>query len=143
MLTDSELNALLDAHDALIAACIEERLTLIEFLAAYNDFPRVYGLDGRNAGADERSVLRRASQRIAFHFRVLNAVSGPTGIDDADASSAGVGEFLRRATLMRLRQLVARCPDFKALPDTSLRAAQSNVGGRITDSSTTNPCAEP
>jgi hypothetical protein len=122
MLTDSELNALLDAHDALVAACVEERLTLVEFLAAYNDFPRVYGLDGRDAGADERLVLRRASQRIAFHIRVLDAVSGPTGIDDQDPLNAGVGEFLRRATVMRLRQLVARHPDLTALPDTSLRA---------------------
>ena len=124
MLNDSELNALLDAHDALVAACVEERLTLIEFLAAYNDFPRLYGLDGRDAGADERLVLRRASQRIAFHFRVLEAVSGPTGIDDegtlnADALNAEVSEFLPRVTLMRLRQLVARYPEFKALPDTS------------------------
>jgi hypothetical protein len=127
MLSDSELNALLDAHDALAAACVEERLTLVEFLAAYNDFPRVYGLDGRDAGAEERSVLRRASQRIAFHFRVLDAVSGPTGIDDQDAMNAGVGEFLRRATLMRLRQLVARYPDFKAPPDMSRRAAIYSV----------------
>ena len=127
MLTDAELNALLDAHDALVAACVEERLTLVEFLAAYNDFPRVYGLDGRDAGADERSALRRASQRIAFHFRVLDAVSGPTGFDGEDASSAGVGEFLRRATLMRLRQFVARNPEFKAPPDTSLRAAIYSV----------------
>jgi hypothetical protein len=127
MFTDSELNALLDAHDALVAACVEERLTLVEFLAAYNDFPRVYWLDGRD-GADERLVLRRCQQRIAFHFRVLDAVSGPTGIDDQDALSAGVGEFLRRATLMRLRQLVARYPDFKALPpDTSLRTAIYSV----------------
>ena len=89
-MTDSELNALLDAHDALVAACVEERLTLVEFLAAYNDFPRVYGLDGRAAGADERLSLRRA-------------------------------------TLMRLRQLIARYPDFKALPDTSLGAAIYSV----------------
>jgi hypothetical protein len=51
-------------------------------------------------------------------------VSGPTGIDDegtlnADISNAEVSEFLPRVTLMRLRQLVARYPDFKALPDTS------------------------
>jgi hypothetical protein len=114
MLTDSELNALLDAHDALVAACVEERLTLVEFLAAYNDFPRVYGLDGRGAGADEHLVLRRCQQRIAFHFRVLEVASGPTGIDDSDPLNAGVGEFLRRATLMRLRQLITRYPDFKA-----------------------------
>jgi hypothetical protein len=117
MLTDSELSALLDAHDALVTACVEERLTLVEFLAAYNEFPRVYGLDGRAAGADERLVLRRFHQRIAFHFRALDAVSGPTGIDDSDPLNAGLGEFLRRATLMRLRQLVARHPDLKALPD--------------------------
>src|SRR5216683_5152833 len=123
MLTDTELNALLDAHDALVTACVEERLTLVEFLAAYNDFPRVYGLDGRAAGADERLILRRSQQRIAFHFRVLEAVSGPTGIDDGDPLNAGVSEFLRRATLMRLRQLIARYPDLKALPDTSPRAA--------------------
>jgi hypothetical protein len=79
----------------------------------------VYGLGGRDAGADDRLVLRRASQRIAFHFRVLEAVSGPTEFDYKDAVNADVGVFLPRATLMRLRQLVARYPDFKALPDTS------------------------
>ena len=126
-MTDSELNALLDSHDALVAACAEERLTLDEFLAAYNDFPRVYGLDGRDAGADGRLVLRRASQRVAFHFRVADIVSGPTGIDDQDATEAGVGEFLRRATLMRLRQLVARYPEFKTLPDSTLRTAIYSV----------------
>jgi hypothetical protein len=115
MLTDAELNALLDAHDALVAACVEERLSLIEFLAAYNDFPRTYGLGGRTACADERLVLRRASQRIAFHYRVWETVSGPAGIGDEDSLNSGVGEFMRRATLMRLRQLVARYPDCKAL----------------------------
>ena len=123
MLTDTELTALLDAHDALVTACVEERLTLVEFLAAYNDFPRVYGLDGRGADADEPLRWRLFQRRIAFHFRVLNAVSGPTGIDDQDALNSGAGEFLPRVTLMRLRQLVARYPDFKAPPDTSLRAA--------------------
>ncbi|HLZ97838.1 MAG TPA: hypothetical protein VKP66_07785 [Steroidobacteraceae bacterium] len=127
MLTDSELGALLDAHDALVTACVEERLTLVEFLAAYNDFPRAYGLDGRAAGAGERLSLQRFQRRIAFHFRVLEAVSGPTGIDDEDAAQAGVGEFLRRATLMRLRQLVAQYPDLKALPDTSSQAAMYSV----------------
>jgi hypothetical protein len=119
MSTDSELNALLDAHDALVAACVEERLTLVEFLAAYNDFPRMYGLGGRDAGADQRAVLRRASQRIAFHFRVLDAVSGPMGFGDQDALNPDMDEFLPRVTLMRLRQLVVRYPEFKAQPDTS------------------------
>lgn len=126
-MTDTELNALLDAHDALVVACAEERLSLVEFLAAYNDFPRAYGLDGQSAGPDERLVLRRASPRIAFHFRVLETVSGPMGFDDEDASNAGVGEFHRRATLLRLRQLLARYPDLKALPDTSPRAAIYSV----------------
>jgi len=66
MLNDSELNALLDAHDALVIACVEERLTLDEFLAAYNDFPREYGLDGHDAGADELFgfAARGAAHRI-------------------------------------------------------------------------------
>jgi hypothetical protein len=127
MLTDTELNALLDAHDALVVACVEERLSLIEFLAAYNDFPRTYGLDGQASGPDERVVLRRASQRIAFHFQVLNVVSGPTGVEDEDPLNGDMGEFLRRATLVRLRQLVARNPSLKTLPDTSARAAIYSV----------------
>src|ERR1700693_4092774 len=119
MFTDTELNALLDAHDALVAACLEERLTLLEFLAAYNDFPRVYGPDGRNAGAEERLGLRRFQQRIAFHFRVLDVVSAPLEIDPEDVTNDELGAFLPRVTLMRLRQLVARYPEFKAMPDTS------------------------
>jgi hypothetical protein len=127
MLTDSELNALLDAHDALVAACVEERLTMIEFLAAYNDFPRVYGLDGRDAGAGERSVLRRSQQRIAFHLRVLDVVSAPTVIDPGNVVNDAVGEFLPRVTLLRLRQLVARYPEFKALPVHPADAATHSV----------------
>ena len=92
---------------------------MIEFLAAYNDFPRLYGLDGRDAGAAERSVLQRSQQRIAFHFRVLDVVSAPTVIDPGNVVNDDVGEFLPRVTLLRLRQLVARYPDFRALPDTS------------------------
>ena len=127
MLNDSELNALLDAQDALVAACLEERLTLVEFLAAYNDFPRLYGLDGRGADADQRAVLQRFQQRIAFHFRVLEVVSGSTGADDTNPLDAQVGEFLPRVTLLRLRQLVARHPQFKAPAHASLRAASYSV----------------
>jgi hypothetical protein len=85
----------------------------------------VYGLDGRDAGAGERSVLRRSQQRIAFHFRVLDVVSAPTMIDPRNVMSPDVGEFLPRVTLMRLRQLVARYPEFKALPDSPRDAIYS------------------
>lgn len=133
MLTDSELDALLDAHDALVSACIEERLSLIEFLAAYNDFPRSFGLDERNSEGEERRVLGRSRRRIAFHFRVLETVSGPAPIDDVtaidhpDSMNSRMSEFLNRATLMRLRQLVARYPEFKTLPDHAPRAAIYSV----------------
>jgi hypothetical protein len=70
--------------------------------------------------------LRRFQRRIAFHCRVMEAVSGPTGFDE-DALNAGLSEFHRRATLLRLRQLIDRYPDLKAIPDTAPRAALYSV----------------
>lgn len=68
--TESEINALLDAHDALVRAYVHSTITFSEFVAAYDDFPRNYALDGHSGTALELAVLRLFRKRIAFHLQV-------------------------------------------------------------------------
>jgi hypothetical protein len=115
-MTELELCALLDAHDALVTACIDASLSFAEFLAAYGDFPITYHLDGSAAAAEERAVLRLFRKRIAFHFKVWDVLSGLRADDDANALQGEAARFVPLAGLSRLRLLVARYPDFKAEP---------------------------
>jgi hypothetical protein len=117
-LTESELSALLDAHDALVKACIDSSLTVAEFLSAYGDFPHNYALDGRAAAPADRAILRLFRKRIAFHLRVSSALSGLRSADEpADIPYGNASSFFPAVGLMRLRHLVARFPDFMAEPE--------------------------
>ena len=117
-MTESEINALLDAHDALVRAYVHSTMTFAEFVSAYGDFPHNYGLAGHCGTADEIAVLRFFRQRIAFHLRVSGALSGlRAGHDPAVISHGDAGRFLPAVGLIRLRELLARYPDFKAEAD--------------------------
>jgi hypothetical protein len=114
-LTDSEINAVLDAHDALVKAYVDSNLTFSEFVSAYGDFPHNYRLAAHSATAEELSVSRLFRNRIGFHLRVSALVSGLRSADDpADISYDDAGRFLPAVLLMRVRELVARYPEFKA-----------------------------
>jgi hypothetical protein len=113
MMTESEVSALLDAHDALVKACVDSVLTYDEFSLAYGDFPNNYALDAQKATADARAVLQLFRRRLAFHFRVAGALSGFRAEDDLYGEA---GRFIPAIGLTRLRELVARYPDFKAEP---------------------------
>jgi hypothetical protein len=115
VLTESELRGLLDAHDALVKAYVDSSLTFSEFVSAYGDFPHNYALDGHSGTAEERAVLQFFRRRIAFHLRVSGVLSGLRSADDpTDISYADAGRFLSAVGLLRLRELVARYPEFKA-----------------------------
>jgi hypothetical protein len=104
-MTELEINALLDAHDTLVRACVESRLAFGEFVAGYGDFPAV--LD-EGAG---RAVLRLFARRIAFHRRIAGVISGLRGEGDSAGMETEVGRFMPMVGLTRLRELVARYPD--------------------------------
>jgi hypothetical protein len=111
-MTESELSALFDAHDALVAAYIDSSLTFPEFLAAYGNFPHNYANGYAGTAHD---VLHYFTRRIAFHVRVSGILSGLRSADDpVDIPYADAGRFLPAVGLMRLRELAARYPDFKA-----------------------------
>jgi hypothetical protein len=113
--TESELNGLLDAHDVLVKAYVDSSLTFSEFVCAYGDFPHNYALDGHSGTVEERAVLRLFGKRIAFHLRVSDVLSGLRSADDpADIPYVDAGRFLPAVGLMRIRELVARYPEFKA-----------------------------
>lgn len=117
-MTDSELTALLDAHDALVKSCVDSILPFAEFLALYIDFPHAYALDGHEATRDELAVFQRSRKRIAFHFRVANALFGMAcEADSTNAPYEEAGRFSPEVGLMRLRALVRQYPEFKAEPD--------------------------
>jgi hypothetical protein len=109
------IRGILDAHDALVRDCAEGRLALGEFLAAYGDFPRGYGLEEDTASAEQREVLRLFRKRVAFHRRVAGVISGLRGTPEIGSpEDSGVGDFLPAVGLMRLRELVTRYPKFEA-----------------------------
>jgi hypothetical protein len=112
-MTESEISALLDTHDALVRACLEDRIGFGEFLAAYGDFPVSCSLDERTASADQRAVLRPFRKRIAFHVRVAGVLSGLRSTSGATVY-ADVERFLPTVGLMRLRGVVAKYPRFEA-----------------------------
>jgi hypothetical protein len=116
--TESEISALLDAHDALVKAYVDSSLSFEEFVSAYGDFPNSYAFVGYSGTAEERAVLRFFQKRIAFHLRVAGVLSGLRSADDpADISHDDANRFLPAVGLMRIRELVARYPDFEAEPD--------------------------
>jgi hypothetical protein len=120
-MTVSEFNALLDAHDVLVKAYVDSDLTFAEFVSSYGDFPRNCVLDGQTETAEQRDVFQLFGRRVAFHLRVSGVVSGLRSADDpADIPGADAGRFLPAVGLMRIRELVARYPDFRAEPDVSL-----------------------
>jgi hypothetical protein len=113
-MTESELKALLDAHDVLVRAFLDSSLAFSEFVCAYDDFPRNYSLE-RSETADERAAMRLFGRRIAFHLRVSAVLSGLRTADDpADIAHRDAGRFLPAVGLMRLRELVTRYPDLEA-----------------------------
>lgn len=111
-MNESELATLLDAHDALIKACVGSGLEFSDFLAAYDGFPHNYGLEKQAATPEERALRRLFRKRIAFHLRVSGVLSGLRSVNSVDIGDAG--RFLPVVGLMRLRELAARYPDFKA-----------------------------
>jgi len=115
----AEIGVLFDAHDALVRDCIEGGITFLEFVAAYGDFP--YGYlpeDPTSSSEEERVVLRLFRKRIAFHRRVAGVLSGLRSAREAGALEGGVGGFMAAAGLMRLRELLARHPQFEAVGET-------------------------
>ena len=107
--SEPEINALLDAHDALIRACVESRLAFEELVAVYGDFPAALGEDTGSA------VSRLFGRRIAFHKRVAGVISGLRGVGGSPGIDSGAGRYLPMVGLMRLRELVERYPDFRCL----------------------------
>ena len=118
MMPESEIDALLDAHDALVQACVDSALTFSEFVSAYGEFPHNYGFFGHSGTAQQRFMSRLFGRRIAFHARVAALLSGLRSADDpVDIPYEDAGRFLPALGLQRLRELATRYPDFKAEPD--------------------------
>ncbi len=111
-MTEAEILALLDTHDALVRACLDNRLGFGEFLAAYGDFPASYGLDERTALADRRAALRLFRKRIAFHVLVAGVLSGLRATSGSTVYG-DVERFLPTVGLMRLRGVAAKYPKFE------------------------------
>ena|ERR1700690_1795086 len=118
-MNESEVNALLAAHDALVKACMDSILSFDAFVLAYNGFPQSYALDGHEVQTpEERGVLAMFRRRIAFHSRVAGVSSGVCSVgDDANPLYGVAGRFLPAVGLMRIRELVARYPEFEAAPE--------------------------
>lgn len=118
-MNESEINALFDAHDALVKAYLDANLTFAVFVSAYDGFPHNYALDRHEAVAlDERTKLPPFRKRIAFHLRVAGILSCVCSDEDnANPLYAEAGRFVPAVGLMRLRELVARHPSYQVGAD--------------------------
>ena len=113
--TESEIDAALDAHDALVRAYVDSSLSFDEFVSAYGDFPRNYGFVSDSGAVQEQAARHFFQKRIAFHSRVSGVLSGLRSADDpADISHDDANRFLPAVGLLRIRELITRYPDFKA-----------------------------
>jgi len=116
-MNETEIAAVLDAHDALVRACVDGSLPFAEFWAAYADFPRNYALGGKSAHPADREVVGLFRRRIAFHSRVASTLSGLAEVGTlADTSLGDAIGLPEKIGLMRLHALSARYPEFKAEP---------------------------
>jgi hypothetical protein len=105
-MTDSELTALLDAHDALVKSCVDSISPIAEFLALYNDFPHVYALDGHETTRDDLAVFQRSRKRDQYH-RILQfqwPLWQPVALTRPESESVQVALHLR----LHLIELVGR-----------------------------------
>ena len=118
-MTESEIKALLDAHDGLVTACLDSSLSFAVFVSAYDGFPHSYALDGHEAvNVEERAILAMFRKRIAFHLRVAGVLSKVCSEEDnANSLYSEAGRFVPDVGLMRLRDLAAKYPGFEAQPD--------------------------
>jgi hypothetical protein len=129
ILIETEIAALLDAHDALVKACVDGSLSFAEFLAAYGDFPRNYALDGRSANPADRDIPRLFRRRIAFHSRVASTLSGLAEVGNlADTPYGEAVGLPEKIGLMRLHALSTRYPEFEAELETLSAAPQQERG---------------
>lgn len=92
-------------------------MSVLEFLATNGDFYYRYALDGRGASREERDLFRRYAERIAFHGRVTRLLAGIASVEAvANPQDGGAAGLLPEVARLRLKQLVAQCPEFKAAP---------------------------
>ena len=103
-MTPQQIRTALDAHDALLKACLDGGLSFQEFLGAYLGFPGSLVQD-----PDARRLFAR---RIEFHTRVAQILAGLDSLDDAAGAAEGaLSSFIPRIGLMRLRALYREHPD--------------------------------
>jgi hypothetical protein len=118
-MTESEINALLDAHDALVTSCVDSTVTFAVFAMAYDGFPHNYALDGHEpVSQEERTILAMFRKRIGFHMRVAGILSRISAEKHAaNPLYAEAARLLPEVGLMRLRELLRRYPGFEAEPE--------------------------
>jgi hypothetical protein len=111
-MNEAEVTEALDAHDALLAACVDGTVSFDEFILAYGNFPDSYGLK-EDAGTGTHTIVRLFRMRIAFHKHVSGVLSGFRQSPEP-AVSEELRVFMHKAIMLRLRTLVSRYPDFRA-----------------------------
>jgi hypothetical protein len=82
-----------DAHEALICACAEGRLSFEEFIGYYDNFYDRCALDGHESEVDGRESSAEEVQRIRLHERItkeiLNHLTSDVLLEAPGAQEAG------------------------------------------------------
>ena len=105
--SESELLTVLDEADATIEACVSGQLDPRTFLNELWHLYGYYALDGHESDEEERGILDRHSDRIAWISRVLEELNDVCADEDATKEAyIKAGRFGSAEALRRLRVLV-------------------------------------
>jgi hypothetical protein len=109
-MNEAAISALLDAHDLLVRACLEDRLSFPQFVAAYGDFPAGSALEeDALMGTRASSPLGR---RIEFHRQVASVLSGYRRSSENEVPD-DLRVFLQTGIMRRLQAVVWKYPELR------------------------------
>jgi hypothetical protein len=107
--SESELLELLDRADESINACADGSLEFHAFHQELGHLYSFYALDGHESDEEERKILNRHRDRIAWIERVLEEIQDVCADDDATKEAyIKAGRFGSSEALQRLRKLVEK-----------------------------------
>ena len=106
--SESELLELLARMEAMITACADGSLEFRAFLKELGHLYGYYALDGHESDEEEKMILNRHCERIAWIERVFEELGGVCADEDAPKEAyIKAGRFGSAEAMRRLRNLVA------------------------------------
>jgi hypothetical protein len=110
-MTEPELLALFDVHDRLVVSALGGDISVEQFVDHYDNFPVAFALDGHESDDAGKALLARHSDRVRFHFGVVECLRGLCRADEIDKSGIRkAGGFGPAEAFVRLQKYCETWP---------------------------------